>query len=171
MINEGIYKQEKFVKNHPDGCGIVTISSEQIENIIAMTKKFSICKNTGKEDCFWQIARFADLYCIGAILTNQIDFMKILKQLKHQKLLIYDPEKTPQMFAEIESTMPRIMLRMVQEIQQMQVKDPLPAIIRRIYDHCDVPSAEMYQAELEAFDGASGFVNDPFYVDQQRNSN
>ena len=167
LIFEGIYKQQKFVCEHDDGCGIVTISSEQIENIIAMIKKFSICKNTGKEDAFWQIAKFCDLYCIGTIMNDQIDFTKIEKQLKKQKILIYDPIKTPRLYAYLETIMPPIMLRMVQEIQEMEVGDQLPDIIQRIYDHGDIPSDEMVQAELNAFGQWSGFVNDPFYVDNQ----
>lgn len=168
LFAEGIYKQEKFVLDHPDGCGVITISTEQIENLIAMTKKFSICKNTGKQDCFKQIAKFLSLYCMGSIITDQIDFSKILKQLKHQKLLIYDPIKTPQLFQQLENEMPNVMLKMVQLIERMNVGDPLPPIIKRIYDHGDIGTDEINQAESNAFgDDLDGFVNDVFYINNQ----
>lgn len=132
-----------------------------------MIKKFSICKNTGKEDAFWQIAKFCDLYCIGTIMNNQIDFTKIEKQLRNQKILIYDPIKTPRLYQYLETLMPTTMLTMVQLLEEMEVGDQLPPIIQRIYDHGDIPSDEMVQAELNAFGQVSGFVNDPFYVNNE----
>ena len=140
---------------------MIVISSEQIENLIAMVKKFSVCKNTGKIDCFIQIAKFADLYCVGTVMSDLIDFTKIINHLKRQKLLIYDPQETPQLFEHLEKIMPNIMLNMVNDIQNMNVGDPLPPMIGRIYDHCDVPQSEMLEAERDA----AGFINDMFWMD------
>ena len=165
LLFEGIYKQEKFVTEHEDGCGLICLSSEQIENMIAMIKKFSICKNTGKNDCFCLMCKFADLYCVGSVMKDQIDFTRVLKQLSNIKLLIYDPIETPRIFQECEEKMPTLMLKMIKELRKMKLGDPLPAIIQRIYNHGDISVHEMSHAEANAFnDAESGFIHDDFYV-------
>ena len=132
-----------------------------------MCKTFSSVKNTGKEDSYWQLAKFADLYCIGTVIHDQIDFAQILKQLKKQKQLFYHKIKTPQLFANAKTQMPRIVRQMVEGVENMECGDPLPSMIQRIYDHGDVSVRQMNQAEEEAFEDGNEFINDAFYLDDQ----
>ena len=131
-----------------------------------MLKRFSVLKNTGKEDAYWHLCKFADLYCLGTVIHDQIDFVKILKQLKKQKKLFYDPVKTPELFRKLKEQMPAIMKKLVEKIEQMKPGDPLPAIIQRIYNHGDASEEAINEAEEEALENGNDFFNDPFYLDQ-----
>lgn len=144
----------------------MTFSTEQLENLIAMLKRFSVVKNTGKEDSYWQLCKCADLYCLGTVIHDQIDFLKILKHLKKQKQLFYDEIKTPQLFKHCKEKMPLIVKKMVEGVENMQVGDELIPIIKRIYDHGDVSLREMNQAEEEAFENGNDFINDAFYLEE-----
>lgn len=148
---------------------MICFSSEQIENIIAMIKKFCVCNGTGKPECFAQIAKFVDLYCVGTVKKDLIDFHHIQKQLQQEKLLIFDQDKTPQLWKNEEERMKRVFKIMVDEAETLNVGESFTSatMIGRVFKHGDIATSEMTAAELNAYDGFAGVVNEAFYVDEQ----
>ena len=150
LLLEGVHKQRLIVNKRHDGGGLILFSTERVEHFFAALKSFCSNKGTGKDDSIKKIATFSDLYCLGTVMANQIDFGKILNEMEKEKLLLYDPVNTPVLFVKLEAQMEPMMKEMVRLLDEMNVGDPLPAMIRRILEKCDVSFVELDAAIKEA---------------------
>ena len=129
---QGVYAQEQFVRKHPKHWGIGKLRSEAIEGWVGLCKLFQ--KKHGNYGIAWlrRLRNFLDLYCIGAVQENLIDFAQIeRKHLLYQKL-IYDKHTTDAIQLALESALPPRCIYFLNLIDSIQFKGNIPAEIQTI---------------------------------------
>ena len=129
---QGVYAQEQFVRKHPKHWGIGKLRSEAIEGWIGLCKLYQ--KKHGNYGVGWlrRLAHFLDLYCIGAVQENLIDFAKIeRKHILYQKL-IYDKHNTDAVQLALESALPPRCLHFLDLIDSISFRGNIPHEIQQI---------------------------------------
>ena len=81
-----------------------------------------------------QLTKYLDLNTTGSVYRNQVNFKPLLKRLQDEKKLIYDPNVTPELQNELQSSMPAVAQRFVNQFFGMamgdELKHPCGAILR-----------------------------------------
>ena len=87
---EGTHAQARFVRKHPRHWGLGKLRQESMEGWIGLVKMYLRKSGNHKRGWLLRVAHYLDLYCVGAIICNMVDFYKIeTKHYLYQKL-IYD---------------------------------------------------------------------------------
>ena len=129
---QGVYAQEQFVRKHPKHWGIGKLRSEAIESIVGLCKLLQ--KKHGNYGVGWlrRLAKLLDLYCIGAVQENLIDFSQIeRKHLLYQKL-IYDKNNTDAIQIALEAALPPRCIYFLNLIDSIKFRGEIPAEIQTI---------------------------------------
>ena len=102
------------------------------ELMIGLAKMFCRECGTGKSNMPDLLANYLDLSGTSMVANNQVNFEKILKQLENEKLLIFDPNKTPLIERSIEEHMAPLMKYIVNLLDQFNVGDEIPQFLQQI---------------------------------------
>ena len=129
---QGVHAQEQFVRLHPKHWGIGKLRSEAIEGWVGLCKLFQ--KKHGNYAIAWlrRLRNFLDLYCIGAVRENLIDFSQIERKHLLYQNLIYDKYKTDAIQLSLELSLPPRCLYFFNLIDSIQFRGNIPAEIQRI---------------------------------------
>lgn len=129
---QGIHVQEQFVREHPLHWGIGKLRSEAIEGWIGLCKQYQ--RHHGNYNIGWllRLHKFLDLYTIGAVEQELIDFAAIERNhYLHQKL-IYEDGITDSLQFEIERQMPDRCKYILSVIDTVKFKGQIPNELQQL---------------------------------------
>ena len=162
---QGIYAQEQYVRHHPEHKGYGEVSSEGIEGCVGTVKHYFVHHSNYAP--WWLLLGFnyLDLYCVGSVIEDLIDFSRLEREHYQNKLYVYDPIKTPGILKKVERKLPRLSSKILKLIRKIEFRKPktiskklrkrlIPLYYRhsRIAELADSPSENDYRIQIEAND-------------------
>lgn len=102
------------------------------ELMIGLGKMFCKKCGTGKWDMPDLLADFFDMTGTCMVYNNQVNFYQIIKRLRDEQLLIYDPVKTPHVERSIERCMPPLMKYIVKLLESWEIGDAVHPFLKQI---------------------------------------
>ena len=123
---QGVHVQEQFVREHPQHWGIGKLRSEAIEGWIGLCKQYQ--RKHGNYNLGWlkRLYKFIDLYTLGAVLENLIDFSAIEhKHYLYQKL-IYEKNITDKEQSQLEAKLPVQVKNILYLVDKIKFREEIP---------------------------------------------
>ena len=108
------------------------LSCQGSELMIGLAKVCCDKKGTGKWNMPDLIGNYLDITGTCMIANNQVNLHTILNRLEREKLLIFDPLRTPIIEMEIENCMAPLMLFIVRILESFEVGDTIHPFLQQI---------------------------------------
>lgn len=148
----GLVGNHQFFKHYmesSDGEGLFNLACEGSELLLKIGKANVAEQGTGKrENCISNLADHYDLRTIGTVDADLINFLSILKEGLTDKLLIFDPQDTPQLENDIKDTMSPLMQSMIAIVETIEIGQPIPVCIKRILNAEETPEMKATMKNL-----------------------
>ena len=128
----GIYCQKWYVHESEDSYGVVQHCQQLMESYVQMIKRELRVKGNSGPGWLRRLWNFADLYCVGTMAHDEVDFYKSLQRTRRSAKLIYDEENTPLLEEQLEYEMPDKFWELLLIVDNIEVGQRIPAVIRNI---------------------------------------
>lgn len=132
----------------PDGKTVFEVSTEGLELMFGIGKSFTSNKGTGKEDSLIKLGEFWDLYNMGSVTADMIDFGAITRKNEREQLLIFDPINTPIQEQSFERRMPKLMRLLIRQLEDLDFGDTIPPMLLDILGSAPIPDNSPLRAAL-----------------------
>lgn len=127
----GMPEFEAYTLEHP-GASRFELSCQGSELLIGLAKLFCCKCGTGKWDMSEKLSNYLDITGTCMVHNNQVDFHKILRRLEKEKILIFDPQKTPLVEIALEDRMAPLMKFIVDILNTWEIGDPIHPFLKQI---------------------------------------
>lgn len=134
---------------HP-GRSRYELACQGSELMIGLGKMFCKKCGTGKWNMPDLLVDFFDLTGTCMVHNNQVDFYKILKRLKDEQLLIFDPMKTPLIESSIETCMAPLMKYIVQILESWEIGDAVHPFLAQILNALTLDINALQLSKIQA---------------------
>ena len=114
------------MREHPQHWGLGKLRQESMEGWIGLLKQYQRSHGNMRERWLLRGMQYLDLYCIGAIHQNQVDFAAIECNHYFRKQLMYEPGVTPLMEIETESQLPELAVTILDDIDKIKFFQEIP---------------------------------------------
>ena len=132
LIHVGIHEYEAFYNEHP-GKSAFFMACQGCELMMGLAKLWAIAKGTGKHNFVTNLTNHSDMVGTAMVFNNQVDFVKLVKELNKDRLLIRDDINTPKIEKQLIAWFPKIGQQLIKAAQNFKVGDNIPSIYDRIY--------------------------------------
>ena len=132
MVLEGIHSEAAFIAKHPSHWGIGKLRQEAMEGWIGLAKYYLRKCGNHREGWLLKMCDFLDLYCVGAVYCNLVDFTRI--KYKHYMFmkLVYNGYETERIQIALEGQLPRHCGRILKLIDSIEFKGTIPSELQNI---------------------------------------
>ena len=100
-----------------------------MEGWIGLLKQYQRKHGNMRDGWMIRCIEYLDLYCIGAVYQNQIDFAAIEANHHFRKTLVYENGITKTLEMNIESQLPELCIDILEDLDTMEFGDALPESI------------------------------------------
>ena len=151
MALQGIWAQEQFVREHPDHWGLGKLKQECMEGIIGLLKQFQ--RKHGNMNLGWSLRLFEyiDLYTMGAVMQNQIDFSLIESNHHYRKGLMWQEGVTEGLLSAKEANLPESCVEIINDIDEMKINEDMYADLKDKLVHGIADYESKFDAILESY--------------------
>ena len=122
----GIYCQKWYVYENENNYGLVQQCQQLMESYVQMLKRELRVKGNGLPGWASRLFNFADLYCVGAMAYDEINFYNIYKKAQTALNLIYDEYATRLIEEKMEYEMPDKFWHLLQLVEPIEPGDDIP---------------------------------------------
>ena len=129
MALQGVWAQEQFVREHPEHWGLGKLRQESMEGWIGLLKQYHRKHANMREGWVLRDIQYLDLYCIGAVFQNQVDFTAIECNHHFRKKLMYEPGITDTAEQVAESQLSTNAINILEEIESIKMGQIIPESI------------------------------------------
>ena len=140
----GIYCQKWYVHENEDNYGLVQHCQQLMESYVQMIKRELRVRGNALAGWARRVFNFADLYCVGAMAYDEINFYNILQKSKTSMNLIYDEYATKLIEEKMEYEMPDKFWELLQLVEPIEPGQPIPARIVGIMNGLSGDQQQMY---------------------------
>ena len=129
---QGVHVQEQFVREHPQHWGVGKLRSEAIEGWIGLCKQYQ--RKHGNYNKGWvkRLHKFIDLYTVGAVMENLIDFSAIERKHYLYQKLIYEDHVTDTQQTQLENQLPNTVKNILQLIDSIEFNKQIPNELQQL---------------------------------------
>lgn len=139
-----VYDQKNFVYQHANYCGMVALCQQIMENILECMKAHQRACGNGLWDYLYQISSHFDLYCLGQVFAEQVDFRAVAKAENTRKTWRICDSTTDAEEDKILQTCPVLFRQLVTILGGIHANDPIPPVISRMMNSCPAEYFDKY---------------------------
>lgn len=144
IVLVGIYCQKWYVHESEDEYGLVQHCQQLMESYVQMIKRELRVKSNTGAGWLRRVWNFADLYCVGTMAHNEVDFYKSLQKTRRSVKLIYDEYSTNLIEEKLEYEMPDKFWEIFLIVNEINVGDRIPEVIKNIMNGVSVDAENIY---------------------------
>ena len=133
----GIYCQKWYVHESEDNYGLVQQCQQLMESYVQMIKRELRVRGNSLAGWARRVFNFSDLYCVGAMAYDEINFYNILKKSESSMNLIYDEYATRLIEEKMEYEMPDLFWELLQLVEPIEPGGEIPRRIVQIMNGMD----------------------------------
>ena len=122
---QGVWAQEQFVREHPQHWGMGKLRQEAMEGWIGLLKQFQRKHGNMSPGWLLRLFEYVDLYTMGAVMQNQVDFCLIEVNHNCRKNLMWEHGVTEGLLAAKESELPESCIDFLNEIDDIHFNDDI----------------------------------------------
>ena len=143
------------------GCSRFDLSCQGSELMIGLAKLFCRECGTGKWDMPNLLATYLDLTGTAMVANNMVRFESIIQKLEREKLLVFDPIKTPALEILIENHMAPLMKYIVEILDQWNPGDDIHPFLKQILNAMTLDVNSLNVQKLQSIlNNSNGNVED-----------
>ena len=128
----GIYCQKWYVHDSEDNYGLAQNCQLLMESYVQMVKRELRVKGNAGRGWLKRVWNFTDLYCVGTMAHDEVNFYQSLQRTRRSAKLIYDEYSTRLLEEKLEYEMPDTFWELLLIVDQLDVGDQIPARIANI---------------------------------------
>ena len=122
---QGVWAQEQFVREHPLHWGLGKLRQESMEGWIGLLKQYLRKHSNMRPGWMLRGLEYLDLYCVGAVYQNQVDFSAIEANHYFRQTLMYQDGITEAVQMETEAQLPQTCITILDELDTIQFGDEI----------------------------------------------